>query len=148
MGVWSKGMITIFKKFFGGLKKLFTRQGAVNVFNKALEISPQVLFIIDFVATIGTTLSPPTWDDALWNGVIKTKYPELWDGRFADMSVAARKLFLLGIATEIIKSYFPGVSTTTARLAAQAAYAAKYGEEQNIPSANSLAGTNSPTISL
>ena len=112
---------SIFANFFNKLKTIFTSQNAQTVYDKALELTPKVLPIIDMVATIGVSLTPPKWDDTAWAG-IKLAFPGLWDGSLAKMTKQERSLYLLGIASEMIKLRFPNVSTTVARLAAQAVY--------------------------
>jgi hypothetical protein len=88
-------------------------------FAKAASIATQIGPLVKIAGDIVTGLTPSTIDDKLW-GTLTEKYPNLFNG--VGYSPDEIKLTALAVLTELVKNRYPGISTTVARLAAQAAY--------------------------
>jgi hypothetical protein len=66
-----------------------------------------------------TTLTPSAWDDVAL-AAVKAAYPKFFD---STLTAEERKLYLLAVASELLKQKLPGLSTTVARIAVQIAFA-------------------------
>jgi hypothetical protein len=108
------------RDFFSNLiQKVWDNKKLSNSLNYVEELIPKIAPFIKIAGDIITGLTPNTLDDAAWL-MIKSKYPGLFNGETLDDET--KKLYALGIATDLVKSRFPEVSTTVARSAAQIAY--------------------------
>ena len=99
------------------LKFMVTLGGAENV-EKALGFVGKALPIVKIAGDIITALTPTTADDMVW-AALKKKYPLLFDGK-AHTAEEIKTMSLL-YATEAMQQKY-GLTTTTARTAAQLAY--------------------------
>jgi hypothetical protein len=111
------------KRFFAALIRIFSAgaSAADKMLNIVLRYIPDAMEIVEIVAT----LTPTAWDDVAL-AAVRAKYPRLFD---PDATEAERKAFLLGVAGELLKLRYPSLTTTMARLAAQAAYALRVASE-------------------
>jgi hypothetical protein len=117
-----KNILNAIKGALSKLASIFTGDKVAAAFNRITELVPHAMPIIDLVATIGTAVTPTTIDDAAY-AAVKVKFPRLFDGTLATGEEV--KLYLLGVATEMLRAKFPDASTSIARAAVQIAYTAK-----------------------
>ena len=125
-----EGMIEM-GKFFENLKKwalsLFGKREAVKqLLDNSFELASYALPYLDMASTIAAGITPSKVDDVALLA-IKAKYPRLFDNSIK--TGEELKLYTLGVATELLKAKFPDVSTSVARLAAQAAFNVKKASE-------------------
>jgi hypothetical protein len=86
-----------------------------QILDLALAAIPTAYPFVQLVAT----LTPTMWDDAAL-AAIKTAYPKFFD---PTLTPEERKLYLLAVSSELLKTKLPGLTTTVARVAVQIAYA-------------------------
>ena len=111
------------KAFFLKIAAFFSSGEANKALNAAAALVPKAMPILDVAAAIATGLTPTTLDDAVLTQ-IHTKFPHLFDGTLHTGDEV--KLYLLGIATQLLQSRYPQVSTSVARAAVQVAYTAQH----------------------
>lgn len=112
--------MTRVRNFFSNLiGKVWNNKNLANSLNYVENLIPKVGPFIEIAGDIITGLTPTQLDDAGWL-LIKSNYPKLFNGEPLDDDT--KKLYALGIATDLIQQRFPEVSTTVARTAAQMAY--------------------------
>ena len=113
-------MFNLIRNFFSSLlSKFFDNK---KLYNNLIYVEDLIVKAGPFIKIAGDIIVgaiPGNVDDAAWS-LIKSKYPKMFDGTGVDPELA--KLYALGIATDLIKSRYPEVSTTVARTAAQIAY--------------------------
>lgn len=129
--VMTKEGVKEMKNFFSKIGKFFSdlvkNKAALRAtFDSSFEMAAKALPYIDMAATIASGVTPSKLDDAAL-ALIKSKYPGLFDGSIKTGDEL--KLYTLGAATELVKSKYPEVGTTVARLAVQSAYAVKQNGE-------------------
>ncbi|HNY39488.1 MAG TPA: hypothetical protein PKJ41_03805 [Bryobacteraceae bacterium] len=107
----------VFQKVLGVVPGAF-KAATEWVFDHATGIMP----IVEVCMDIGTAVTPPTWDEAIWNA-FKTKYPAFFNQTLK--TPEEYKLYALAAATELIAARFPWLGTSFARLMAQWAYTLK-----------------------
>jgi hypothetical protein len=110
------------KKIMNAIALFFADGKAQKALEAVASLVPKALPIIDIAAVVVTTLTPTGIDDVTW-AAIKAKFPALFDGSLKTGDDV--KLYALGVATEMLKAKFPGVSTSIARAAVQLAYTGK-----------------------
>ena len=111
------------KTFFLKIAAFFSSGEANKALNAAAALVPKAMPFLDVAATIATGLTPTTLDDDVL-AQIQTKFPRLFDGTLHTGDEV--KLYLLGIATQLLQSRYPQVSTSVARAAVQVAYTAQH----------------------
>ncbi|HET6454330.1 MAG TPA: hypothetical protein VFI02_07995 [Armatimonadota bacterium] len=107
------------KKFFDKVKQLFIGANAKAdaYFSWVLNYIPDAFPVIEYIAA----LTPTMLDDAALI-LVRAKFPKLLD---PDLTDDEKKLYLLGVAGELLKQKYPALSTTAARIAIQVAYGVK-----------------------
>ena len=78
---------------------------------------------LDIAAQIAAGITPTTVDDMLL-AKIHEKFPRMFDGSLKSGDEV--KLYLLAVATELLQTRFPLISTSVARTAVQVAYTAQH----------------------
>lgn len=111
------------KAFFIKVAAFFSSGEANRALNTAAALVPKAMPYLDIAAEIAAGLTPTTVDDALL-AQIHAKFPRLFDGSLT--SGEEVKLYLLGVATQLLQQAFPKVSTSIARTAVQVAYTAQH----------------------
>jgi hypothetical protein len=111
------------KLFFYKVAAFFVSGKASKALNTAAELVPKAAPYIDIAAEIAAGLTPSTIDDAML-AQIHARFPRMFDGTIN--SGEEMKLYLLGIAAQLLQSRFPQVSTSIARTAVQVAYTAQH----------------------
>jgi hypothetical protein len=111
------------KTFFLKIAGFFSSGEANKALNTAAALVPKAMPFLDVAAAIATGLTPTTLDDTVL-AQIHTKFPRLFDGSLQTGDEV--KLYLLGIATQLLQASYPQVSTSVARAAVQVAYTAQH----------------------
>jgi hypothetical protein len=111
------------KAFFARVAAFFSSGEATKALNTAAELVPKAIPYIDIAAEIAAGLAPSAVPEAVL-GEIHGKFPRLFDGSLN--SADEVKLYLLGVASDLLKARFPNVSTSIARAAVQVAYTAAH----------------------
>jgi hypothetical protein len=103
------------QKFFKKVVDLFAgpKPAAEKYFSVILKGISDGFEIVEFVAK----MTPTQWDNAAMNS-IRAQFPKMFDGSLTEEE---RKLYLTGVAGELLKARYPALTTTMARLAALAA---------------------------
>ena len=115
-----KFLSTIFRYLTGRFTSAIAQQNFASV----MDLVPHALPVISRVAGIAASLTPTELDDQVLL-IIRTKYPKYFDG---SLKPDEMKLYLLGLATELLRSRFPAVSVSVARAAVQLAYVGQQSE--------------------
>jgi hypothetical protein len=110
------------KTFFLRIAGFFSSGAANKALNTAAALVPKAMPFLDIAAAIATGLTPTTLDDAAL-AQLHAKFPHLFDSSLKTADEV--KLYLLGIATQLLQSRYPQVSTSVARAAVQVAYTAQ-----------------------
>src|SRR5215831_815694 len=108
----------MFKKFFLKIAAFFSSGAASKALDAAAALAPKAIPFLDLAAAIATGLTPTPLDDAVL-AQIHTKFPHLFDGSLHTGDEV--KLYSLGVATQLLQSSYPQVSTSIARAAVQVA---------------------------
>src|SRR6266567_4382738 len=111
------------KTFFSKIAAFFSSGAANKALNAAAALVPKAMPFLDVAAAIAVGLTPTTLDDDVLVQ-IHTKFPHLFDGSLQTGDEV--KLYLLGIATQLLQASYPQVSTSVARAAVQVAYTAQH----------------------
>ena len=111
------------KAFFLKIAAFFSSGVANKALNTAAALVPKAMPFLDIAAAIATGLTPTTLDDAVL-AQLHAKFPHMFDGSLQTGDEV--KLYLLGIATQLLQSSYPQVSTSVARAAVQVAYTAQH----------------------
>jgi hypothetical protein len=111
------------KAFFLKIAAFFSSGAANKALNTAAALVPKAMPFLDVAAAIATGLTPTTLDDAVL-AQLHAKFPHIFDGSLQTGDEV--KLYLLGIATQLLQSSYPQVSTSVARAAVQVAYTAQH----------------------
>jgi hypothetical protein len=111
------------RTFFSKLTAFFSSGEANKALNTAAALVPKAMPFLDVAAAIATGLTPTTLDDTVL-AQIHTKFPHLFDGSLKTGDEV--KLYLLGIATQLLQTKYPQISTSVARAAVQVAYTAQH----------------------
>jgi hypothetical protein len=111
------------KSFFSRIATFFSSGAAKKALDTAAALVPEAMPFLDIATQIAAGLTPTTVDDALLAEIHAT-FPRLFDGSLATGDEV--KLYLLGIATQLLQARFPQVSTSVARAAVQVAYTAQH----------------------
>jgi hypothetical protein len=113
----------MFKTFFSKIVAFFSSGAASKALNTAAELVPKAIPFLDIAAAIAAGVTPNTVDDALL-AQVHAKFPHLFDGSLQTGDEV--KLYLLGIASQLLQASYPQVSTSIARAAVQVAYTAQH----------------------
>ena len=111
------------KTFFLKIAAFFSSGAANKALNTAAALVPKAMPFLDIAAAIATGLTPTTLDDAVL-AQLHAKFPHMFDGSLQTGDEV--KLYLLGVATQLLQSSYPQVSTSVARAAVQVAYTAQH----------------------
>jgi hypothetical protein len=111
------------KAFFLKIAAFFSSGAANKALNTAAALVPKAMPFLDIAAAIATGLTPTTLDDAVL-AQLHAKFPHMFDGSLQTGDEV--KLYLLGIATQLLQSSYPQVSTSVARAAVPVAYSAQH----------------------
>jgi hypothetical protein len=111
------------KTFFARIIGFFSSGAAKKALDTAAALVPQAMPFIDIAAQIAAGLTPTTVDDAML-AEVHAKFPRFFDGSLTTADEV--KLYLLGVATQLLQARFPQVSTSVARAAVQVAYTAQH----------------------
>jgi hypothetical protein len=111
------------KAFFLKIAAFFSSGAANKALNTAAALVPKAMPFLDVAAAIATGLTPTTLDDAVL-AQLHARFPHMFDGSLQTGDEV--KLYLLGIATQLLQSSYPQVSTSVARAAVQVAYTAQH----------------------
>ena len=111
------------KSFFQKVSTFFSSGEANKALNTAAELVPHAIPFLDVAAEIAAGLAPSAVPQAVLDQ-IHAKFPRLFDGSIKDGEDL--KLYMLGVATQLVQSKFPQVSTSIARAAVQVAYTAQH----------------------
>jgi hypothetical protein len=109
------------KAFFAKVAAFFSSGEAAKALDAAAALVPKAIPYIDLAAEIGAGLAPSGVPAAVLAD-IHAKFPRLFDGSLKGADEV--KLYLLGVASQLLKVKFPQVSTSVARAAVQVAYTA------------------------
>jgi hypothetical protein len=109
------------KSFFSKIAAFFSSGAASKALNTTAGLVPKALPFIDLAACIAAGLTPTSVDDTVL-AKIHDKFPHLFDGSLHTGDEV--KLYLLGVATELLQAGYPQVTTSIARAAVQVAYTA------------------------
>jgi hypothetical protein len=115
--------MTKMKLFFYKIAAFFASGEASKALNTAAELVPKAVPYLDIAAEIAAGITPTSVDDLLL-AQIHAKFPRMFDGSLK--SGEEVKLYLLGIAGQLLQAHFPQVSTSIARTAVQVAYTAQH----------------------
>jgi hypothetical protein len=110
------------KSVLSKLANLFTSGEAQKALNTAADYTAKALPYLDIAAEVVTGLTPTTLDDQALSA-IKAKYPRIFDNTIKTGSEL--KLYMLGVATELMAAQYPNLTTTIARASVQLAYTGK-----------------------
>jgi len=112
---------------FHKIVNYFVSGKAQEDFEQVSILAVQVAPFIDMAAKMAAGFLPQPMGALTLAAIkgIEAKYPRLFDGSLN--TEEERKVFLLGVATELVKKQFPTVNTSVARAALQLAY---IGEEK------------------
>jgi hypothetical protein len=113
----------MFYRFFQKLAAFFSSGAASKALDAAAALAPKAIPFLDLAAAIATGLTPTTVDDAAL-AEIHARFPHLFDGSLKTGDEV--KLYLLGVATQLLQASYPQVSTSIARAAVQVAYTAQH----------------------
>jgi len=113
----------MFKNFFLKIAAFFSSGAASKALDAAAALAPKAIPFLDLAAAIAAGLTPTPVDDAILSQ-IHAKFPHLFDGSLNTGEEV--KLYLLGIATQLLQTSYPQVSTSIARAAVQVAYTAQH----------------------
>ena len=111
------------RDFFSRIAAFFSSGAARKALNTTADLVPKALPFLDIAATIIAGATPSPVDDVLL-AQIHTKFPRLFDGSLHTGDEV--KLYLLGVATQLLQAKYPQVSTSIARAAVQIAYTAQH----------------------
>src|SRR5262245_54808558 len=111
------------KKIFTKIAAFFSSGAASKALNTAAELVPKAIPFLDIAAAIAAGITPTSVDDTLL-AEVHAKFPHLFDGSLR--TGEELKLYLLGIATQLLQSHYPQISTSIARTAVQVAYTAQH----------------------
>jgi len=111
------------KLFFYKIAAFFASGEASKALNTAAELVPKAIPYLNIAAEIAAGITPSSVDDLLL-AQIHAKFPRMFDGSLK--SGEEVKLYLLGIAGQLLQAHFPQVSTSIARTAIQVAYTAQH----------------------
>jgi hypothetical protein len=115
--------MTKMKLFFYKIAAFFASGEASKALNTAAELVPKAIPYLNIAAEIAAGITPSSVDDLLL-AQIHAKFPRMFDGSLK--SGEEVKLYLLGIAGQLLQAHFPQVSTSIARTAIQVAYTAQH----------------------
>ena len=111
------------KAFFLKVAAFFSSGAANKALNTAAAVVPKAIPYLDIAAESVAGITPTPVDDEVL-AEIHAKFPRLFDGSLKSGDEV--KLYLLGVATQLLQSAFPQVSTSIARAAVQVAYTAQH----------------------
>lgn len=109
--------------FFLKIAAFFASGEASKALNTAAELVPKAIPYLDIAAEIAAGITPNTVDDMVV-AQVHARFPRMFDGSIKSGDEV--KLYLLGIASELLQARFPKVSTSIARTAVQVAYTAQH----------------------
>ena len=115
--------MTKIKLFFLKIAGFFASGEAWKALHTAAELVPKAIPILDIAAAVAAGITPTPVDDMLL-AQVHARFPHMFDGSLK--SGEEVKLYLLGIATELLRARYPHVSTSVARTAVQVAYTAQH----------------------
>lgn len=107
------------KRLIGSISAYFRTGQAAKDAQLALEYVGRALPYVAIAANVVVSMTPNSIDDIAW-AAIKAKYPSLFDGRTKTQDELKASALL--IASDLLKSKFPELSTSVARAAVQLAY--------------------------
>lgn len=113
------------KTILSKVKGFFTSGEAEAAFNAVADLVPKAMPFLDLAFKVVTAATPTLADDAAY-AAVKVMFPGLFDGTVKNGDEL--KLYMLGVATEMLKAKYPGVSTSIARAAVQLAYVGRKAE--------------------
>jgi hypothetical protein len=111
--------MTKFTAFFQKVAAFFSSGEANKAFNTAAALVPQAIPYLDLAAEIAAGLAPSAVPQVVLDR-IHTDFPHLFDGSLKNGEEV--KLYLLGVASQLLQAKYPQISTSVARVAVQAAY--------------------------
>lgn len=103
-------------EFFAKIVRAFI--GAKDPIGKALDTALSALPSAFPFIQIVVNLTPTQWDDVSL-AAIKAAYPKFFDPTLTEDE---RKLYLLAVASEMLRAKLPGLTVTVARICVQVAY--------------------------
>jgi hypothetical protein len=109
--------------FFKKVMAFFSSGEASKALDTAAALVPEALPYLDLAAEIGAGLFPSAIPQTILDK-IHAEFPHLFDGSLKGAEEV--KLYLLGVATQLLQGKFPQISTSVARLAVQAAYTGQH----------------------
>lgn len=137
-------MANIFTKIASAFIGWFTSGRAKRDAEAAMRIGVDALPYLKIAADIVVGLTPTQVDDIAW-GLLKAKYPGLFDGSIR--TEAELKAYALQVAATLLRQKFPKVDTTVAVLATQMAYV-QARAEQSAPNVVPTLGITKSPLSL
>jgi len=109
--------------FFSKISAFFSSGEANKALNTAAALVPEAIPFLDLAAEIAAGLAPSAVPQAVLDQ-IHTKFPRLFDGSLKSGDEV--KLYLLGVAGQLLQAKFPNISTSIARVAVQVAYTGEH----------------------
>lgn len=115
--------MNIIKSFFKKVSAFFSSGEASKALDTAAALVPQAIPFLDLAAEIAAGLAPSAVPQAALDK-IHAEFPHLFDGSLK--SGEEVKLYLLGVASNLLQAKFPQISTSVARVAIQVAYTGQH----------------------
>ena len=109
--------------FFNKVSTFFSSGEASKALNAAAALVPEAIPFLDVAAEIAAGLAPSAVPQAVLDQ-IHNRFPRLFDGSLKSPDDV--KLYLLGVATQLLQAKYPQVTTSIARAAVQVAYTAQH----------------------
>ncbi len=109
--------------FFSKVSAFFTSGDANKALNTAAALVPEAIPFLDLAAEIAAGLAPSAVPQAVLTQ-IHTDFPHLFDGSLKNADEV--KLYLLGVAAQLLQAKFPNITTSIARVAVQVAYTGQH----------------------
>jgi hypothetical protein len=110
------------KTLLSKVASFFSSGKAQKALSTVADYTALALPYIDIAADVIAGVTPTTLDDKAL-AAIKVKYPRLFDGSIKTGDEV--KLYALGVASELMTSKYPQLTTTIARASVQLAYTGK-----------------------
>lgn len=109
------------KAFFAKVAGFFTSGKAQKALDTVAGLVPLAMPFIDIAAQIAVGITPTKVDDKAL-AAVRAKFPRLFDSSLKTGEEV--KLYMLGVASDLLMAKYPGVTTSIARSAVQLAYTA------------------------
>ena len=115
--------MSILKSFFSKVRIFFSSGEAKKALDTAAALVPLAVPYLDLAAEIAAGLAPSAVPQVVLDR-IHTTFPRLFDGSLK--SADEVKLYIFGVAGQLLQAKYPGISTSIARVAVQVAYTAQH----------------------